>query len=69
MGDFLFDTHSKPVHETVWQLFAHFISRKPELPVLIEWDENIPEFPVLEEEVKRACEIHRKVTRPLRTVT
>jgi uncharacterized protein len=30
MGDFLFDTHSKPVHETVWQLFAHFISRKPD---------------------------------------
>ncbi|MEQ1878198.1 MAG: DUF692 domain-containing protein [Bdellovibrionia bacterium] len=57
MGDYLFDTHSKPVHEPVWNLFAHVAQALASVPVLIEWDEDIPPFETLEGEVRRALEV------------
>ena len=69
MGDFLFDTHSQAVHEPVWKLYSHFIAKKSDVPVLIEWDEDIPEFSVLEKEVARARKIHSQSLKPLRLVT
>ncbi|MGE0172088.1 MAG: DUF692 domain-containing protein [Oligoflexales bacterium] len=57
MGDFLFDTHSSPVFSHVWNLFARLIQRNKDIPFMIEWDENIPEFPVLEEELSKAINI------------
>ena len=57
MGTHLFDTHSKPVYPEVWDLFSSLIARAPEVPVLIEWDEDIPEFPQLEEEALKAAQI------------
>jgi len=57
MGTHLFDTHSKPVYPEVWDLFSSLIARAPNVPVLIEWDEDIPEFPQLEEEAKKAAHI------------
>lgn len=57
MGTYLFDTHSKEVYPEVWQLFSHLIARAPEVPVLIEWDDDIPEFPRLEDEAKKATTI------------
>ncbi|GJL65645.1 MAG: UPF0276 protein [Nitrospirales bacterium] len=57
MGTYLFDTHSKPVYPEVWELFSKLIARIPEIPVLIEWDDNIPEFSVLEAEARKATRI------------
>ncbi len=57
MGTHLFDTHSKPVYPQVWELYSSFISRAPDIPVLLEWDEDIPEFPQLEEEALKAAYI------------
>ena len=57
MGTHLFDTHSKPVYPEVWDLFSSLIARAPEVPVLLEWDEDIPEFPQLEEEAQKAAHI------------
>jgi len=57
MGTYLFDTHSKPVYPQVWELFSHVIARAPDVPVLIEWDDDIPEFPRLEEEALKAATI------------
>ena len=57
MGTHLFDTHSKPVYPEVWDLFSSLIARAPEVPVLLEWDEDIPEFPQLEEEALKAAHI------------
>ncbi len=57
MGTHLFDTHSKPVYPAVWDLFSSLIARAPDLPVLIEWDEDIPEFSQLEEEALKAAHI------------
>lgn len=51
MGTFLFDTHSKPVYDPVWDLFSSYIKKHPAVPFMVEWDEDIPEFERLEEEV------------------
>ncbi|WP_412463391.1 DUF692 domain-containing protein [Halobacteriovorax sp. RT-2-6] len=56
LGTHLFDTHSHPVHAEVWQLFKKYC-HKFDVPILLEWDEDIPEFPVLEREVLKAKEI------------
>jgi len=54
MGEFLFDTHSAPVCSEVWELLSYKWKENFNTPVLIEWDEDIPEFSVLEEEVLKA---------------
>jgi len=60
MGDFLFDTHSKPVYPEVWELFSHYIAKAPHIPFMMEWDEDVPEFPIVENEVAKAIEIWKK---------
>ncbi|HYC00799.1 MAG TPA: DUF692 domain-containing protein [Candidatus Limnocylindrales bacterium] len=60
MQAYLFDTHSRPVCAEVWELFDHVIARLPGVPVLIEWDDDIPEFPALEAEAQRAAAIARR---------
>ncbi len=56
-GNYLLDTHSRPVYPEVWNLFERKLRAMESLvPVLIEWDEDIPDFPVLEEEaIKARC--------------
>ncbi len=57
LGTHLFDTHSRPVYPEVWELFTHIIARLADVPVLIEWDADIPEFPILEQEADKADRI------------
>ena len=42
-GDLLFDTHSNPVFDDVWNLYRYTLQTKnlKETPILIEWDEDI----------------------------
>ncbi|GBF39265.1 MNIO family bufferin maturase [Leptospira johnsonii] len=56
-GEFLFDTHSKPVSKEVWELFSSFSDKIQAIPVLLEWDEDIPSFPEMEEEALKAKSI------------
>ena len=56
-GKFLFDTHSKPAGPEVWELYKHKICSARNVPTLFEWDEDIPEFSVLEKEAMKAKEI------------
>lgn len=62
MGDFLFDTHSKPVYPEVWELFRKATAKAPHAPSLVEWDDDIPDFEVLEAEAIKArliiAEVH-----------
>ncbi|RLA65642.1 MAG: hypothetical protein DRQ88_02300 [Epsilonproteobacteria bacterium] len=60
MGDFLFDTHSKPVYPEVWDLFSYVIKDLKDVPVLLEWDDDIPAFPHLEEEALKAQKIWQR---------
>ncbi|MDM9627798.1 DUF692 domain-containing protein [Rhizobium sp. S152] len=50
----LIDTHDRPVDDLVWKLYAHALERVGPVPTLIEWDANVPPWPVLEAEAKRA---------------
>ena len=60
MGTYLFDTHSAPVIEAVWALYREALRLFGPVSTLIEWDENIPPYEQLAEEVKRARRIYRK---------
>ncbi|WP_296708653.1 DUF692 family multinuclear iron-containing protein [Rhodoblastus sp.] len=53
-GAFLIDDHGGPVAEEVWALYRHVISRAGPRPTLIEWDNNIPDWPVLLGETLKA---------------
>ena len=48
------DTHDRPVAADVWKLFRAAVHRCGPRPALIEWDSDIPEWPVLEAEAHRA---------------
>jgi uncharacterized protein (UPF0276 family) len=50
----LIDTHDRPVDEIVWDLFAHAVNRIGPVPTLIEWDANVPVWPMLRAEADRA---------------
>jgi uncharacterized protein (UPF0276 family) len=60
MGSYLFDTHSKPVHDKVWSLFESKAAEFGNIPVLIEWDDELPSFETLESELVKAEKIWRK---------
>lgn len=61
-GTHVIDTHDHPVCEEVWELYKLALGRFGKISTLLEWDANIPEFPVLEVEVGRARKIFGKVT-------
>ncbi len=50
----LIDAHDRPVAEAVWALFAHAVGRTGPKPTLIEWDTDVPDWPTLYAEARRA---------------
>lgn len=50
----LIDSHGAPVAEAVWELFRTVVQQLGPLPTLIERDNDIPAFPVLLAEARRA---------------
>ncbi|MGE3975903.1 MAG: DUF692 domain-containing protein, partial [Bdellovibrionales bacterium] len=53
---YLFDTHSTPVPKEVWSLFQYLTKKNLKAPVIIEWDQDIPAFQVLESEIKEVLQ-------------
>ncbi|MEQ8250967.1 MAG: DUF692 domain-containing protein [Oceanibaculum nanhaiense] len=53
-GELLIDTHSTAVPAPVWQLYEALIARIGPRPTLIEWDNDVPSWPVLAAEVQKA---------------
>jgi uncharacterized protein (UPF0276 family) len=51
----LIDSHSHPVIDPVWALFDYTLKKTGPKPALIEWDDNIPDWPRLESEAARAA--------------
>ena len=62
-GTHLLDTHSEAVHPPVWELYEQALQHFGAVPTLIEWDNDIPDFSVLQQEAHIASEIIRKVCR------
>lgn len=46
----LIDAHDRPVSDPVWTLYERVIRIAGRLPTLIEWDNDVPEWPVLARE-------------------
>ncbi len=57
----LIDTHDHPVRDEVWQLYAYTLERLGPVSTSIEWDDHIPPFAVLLEEVEKARKIVERV--------
>lgn len=53
----LIDSHSAPVIDPVWRLFAYTLGKSGARPTLIEWDNDVPDWPTLAAEAKRAAKI------------
>jgi uncharacterized protein (UPF0276 family) len=50
----LIDSHGREVVDPVWTLLDYTLARSGPKPVLIEWDNDVPEWPVLNEELVKA---------------
>jgi uncharacterized protein (UPF0276 family) len=50
----LIDAHNSPVRAAVWALYEDAVRRLGPTPTLIEWDNDVPQWPVLAAEARRA---------------
>ena len=54
-GDLLLiDSHDGPVADAVWKLYDIVIGQRGPVPTLVEWDSDIPDWPVLKAEAAAA---------------
>ena len=53
-GDIVIDDHGSRVDDAVWALYRHALGRFGAVPVLVEWDTDVPPLDVLLGEVSRA---------------
>jgi uncharacterized protein (UPF0276 family) len=50
----LIDSHGAPIADPVWALLDYTLDRAGPRPVLVEWDNDVPDWPVLRAEAARA---------------
>lgn len=58
----LIDSHGRKVADPVWALYDYTIRRGGARPSLIEWDNDVPDWPVLEAEARRAADVLETAT-------
>jgi uncharacterized protein (UPF0276 family) len=51
----LIDSHGREVADPVWTLYAYTIRKAGPRATLIEWDNDVPDWPLLEAEARRAA--------------
>ncbi len=61
----LIDSHGAEVVDPVWALYTHTIAVGGEKPTLIEWDTDVPEWPVLAAEAARAAQVLEPLAEPV----
>lgn len=59
-GDYILDAHNNPVAAPVWDIYEQLITHIPNVPTLIEWDNDIPSLSRLMDEAKKAEKIFSK---------
>jgi len=47
----------------VWKLYAYTMGKTGPLPTLVEWDNDVPEWPVLAAEAARAASVMAEAVR------
>jgi uncharacterized protein (UPF0276 family) len=68
IGDLLLiDAHCAPVQDQVWRLYDRALARRGPVASLIEWDNDIPPWPLLSAQAARAELFLDKVRSPLKT--
>ena len=60
----LIDTHGSPISAAVWALYEHVIARTGAIATLIEWDNDIPDWPTLRAEAATAQDVLSAASRP-----
>ncbi len=53
----LIDSHDAPVADPVWALYAQTVGQGGARPTLIEWDDDVPDWPVLAAEAALAARV------------
>ena len=53
----LIDSHDREVVDPVWALYERLIGKTGRMPTLVEWDSDLPDWPVLAAEAKHAAAI------------
>lgn len=53
----LIDSHGREVADPVWALLAYTLQQTGPAPVLVEWDNDVPDWPTLRAEACRASEM------------
>lgn len=61
----LIDSHGAKVVDPVWALYARAIARGGPRPTLIEWDNDVPDWPVLQAEAARAARVLSPAPEPV----
>ena len=60
---YLFDTHSSATRDAVWKLLELVLDRGVNAPLIVEWDQDIPDFSILESEVVKARSVIDRATK------
>lgn len=60
----LVDSHDRLVESDVWALYGRAVRRTGPVPTLVEWDSDIPQWPVLKAEADRAEGIMNRLREP-----
>ncbi len=61
----LIDDHGREVADPVWVLYERTLERTGAIPTLIEWDNDVPSWPVLFAEAKRADRLLARSAKPM----
>jgi uncharacterized protein (UPF0276 family) len=59
----LIDAHGSPISAAVWSLYAHVIARTGAIATLIEWDNEVPDWPTLRAEAVAARDLLSRASR------
>lgn len=51
----LIDSHGAPMADPVWALLDYALARSGPRPLLVEWDNDVPEWPALADEAHKAA--------------
>lgn len=57
----LIDAHDRPVCDEVWGLYKYVVTEMGPIPTLVEWDNDVPDWPILRREAKLAEAILHQV--------
>lgn len=63
-GTHIIDSHDAPVAEPVWELYRQAVRLTGGVPTMIEWDDRLPEFAVLEAELDKARQVAQEALAP-----